>query len=727
MTPQSSKKVLGRTSLEWLSSLPVFSMLLLTLIIGTGEMVHGQLLKIGESMFGDSARGVQYFMLRADPTRPTCDPQPDIEAELLRQMDAGKNQSSDAVDDLFSDEAASQPVDADAMRRSIESAAKVCQERHAMYERVVTHVTPQVKAYRTLETSFFGLFQVGTDNRTLMLLLMVTIASITTTLSFHHISIRPSRYRRDFVLQSWVQALANVLLLYSSVRYYQISKASGIPIEHPLIHFIWMFFFGTLLAINLKRVVKLPEVAYKHGEGSWKGAFLAVPLYATMAIIAGTYFLLHGHDSGLAIYVNQMMELPSIFLNLALFIWSGMLLKQSRIVDLFMDIVRPWKLSPEALTYIILLAAALPTAYTGASGIFVIAAGAIVYHEVRAVGGTRQFALAATAMSGSLGVVLRPCLLVVLIAALNKQVTTSHLYHWGVYVFALTSTLFFIMSQLHRTQRVNIERPGVAIPAMLRNIPPVLPYVAVVFVIVALYEYLLDTTLNEITAPTIMPVMMILIVIFDKLLLGKGESKSKGKAKPQAKPKYAEHRQDGVEGAIRIGTSETVGHIGALITLMALSMAVAGVVERSEIMHLAPHQFPNVWLAMTFLVVVKVILGMFMDPFGAIFLVSSTLAPIAYANGIDPVHFWMMVLVAFELGYLMPPVALNQLLTRQVIGDDEVNLADSEVSNKSFFRRYERWILPSVVMTVGLAIVAYVPLVVMRFDVFAPLRNFLAY
>ena len=29
----------------------------------------------------------------------------------------------------------------------------------------------------------------------------------------------------------------------------------------------------------------------------------------------------------------------------------------------------------------------------------------------------------------------------------------------------------------------------------------------------------------------------------------------------------------------------------------------------------------------------------------------------------------MMVLVAFELGYLTPPVAINHLLARQVIGD----------------------------------------------------------
>ena len=391
------------------------------------------------------------------------------------------------------------------------------------------------------------------------------------------------------------------------------------------------------------------------------------------------------------------------FMNLGLFIWSGMLLKQSRVVDLFMDVLRPWSLSPQLLTYIILLAAAVATAYTGASGIFVIAAGGIIYHEVRASGGSRQFALAATAMSGSLGVVLRPCLLVVLIAALNKQVTTNGLYHWGFYVFLLTSTPFFLASQMLRKEKSNIEAFGVAIPAMLRQMIPTLPYVAVVVIVVALYEYLLDTKLNEITAPTIMPVMLLIILVFDKFT-------NKGKA--ELTPDYASHRQVGVEKSIRYATNETIGHIGALLSLMTLSLAMGGVIERSEVMSYAPKVFDSHWTAMAFLVVTKVLLGMIMDPFGAVVLVSGTLAPIAYNNGIEPLHFWMMVLVAFELGYLLPPVAINQILTRQVIGEDEVELADKEVANQGFYRRYERWILPLVVMTIGLVVVSFGPLAV---------------
>ena len=695
-SPQTSRLFLGRSALEWFSSLPVFALLLLTLIIGTGEMVHGQLLKFGESMFGDPKAQVQYFMLRADPVKPDCNPTPDIEAEIQKQSSASASGGGDDIDNLFAD---TTPTDPAVLRQSLVQAANICKMKHELYEKVLSHQTTEVKIYRTIETSFFGLFQIGTDNRPLILLLMVAISMITTTLGFHHIGIRPGHYTRDFTVQTWSQVVANAFLLFSSVRYYQILQASGGVIEDEKLHFIWMTLFAVLLVINLVRCFK-PKVS-PHGDGQWGPATLSVPLYANMAIIAGIYFLINRHDAGLAIYINQLMALPSIFMNLALFIWAGMLLKQSRIVDLLLDVVRPWSLSPQLLTYLILLGASVATAYTGASGIFVIAAGGVIYHEVRASGGSRQFALAATAMSGSLGVVLRPCLLIVMIAALNKQVTTNQLYHWGFYVFILTSTLFFLVSQMVRTQRSNIEAPAVAIPAMFKQMVPVLPYAAVAVVIVAIYEYGLDTKLNEITAPTIMPVMLLLILIFDKVL---------NKNKAEITPDYASHRQDGVEKSVRYATTETIGHVGALLSLMTLSLAVGGIIERSEIMHLFPSVFESTWHAMFFLMAVMVFLGMVMDPFGAVVLVSGTLAPIAYANNIDPVHFWMMVLVAFELGYLTPPVALNQLLTRQVIGEDEVEEADREVKHLSFFRRYERWILPLIVMAIGLVVVGFGPI-----------------
>jgi TRAP-type C4-dicarboxylate transport system permease large subunit len=159
------------------------------------------------------------------------------------------------------------------------------------------------------------------------------------------------------------------------------------------------------------------------------------------------------------------------------------------------------------------------------------------------------------------------------------------------------------------------------------------------------------------------------------------------------------------------GTAESSIHIGALLMLMALSVVLGGVMERAGVMELFPTGFTSVWIAMTFLVAVLVLIGMFMEPYGAIILVSATIASIAYQSGIDPVHFWMVVLLAFELGYLTPPIALNQILTRQVVGDEEMDQtqAESQAGN-TWWQRHERLVMPVTVMAIALLLVAYVPL-----------------
>jgi TRAP-type C4-dicarboxylate transport system permease large subunit len=153
-----------------------------------------------------------------------------------------------------------------------------------------------------------------------------------------------------------------------------------------------------------------------------------------------------------------------------------------------------------------------------------------------------------------------------------------------------------------------------------------------------------------------------------------------------------------------------VGHLGGYVFLIVMSQAMGGVIERSGLIHLAPEHFASTFSAMAFMVVALVVLGMFMEPLGAIFLVSGSLAPLAVANGISPLHFWVMVLVAFELGYVMPPIALNQMLARRVLGPVPLAASDSQAEQLSFYRRHERWILPCGVLTLALLLVAFLPL-----------------
>jgi TRAP-type C4-dicarboxylate transport system permease large subunit len=146
--------------------------------------------------------------------------------------------------------------------------------------------------------------------------------------------------------------------------------------------------------------------------------------------------------------------------------------------------------------------------------------------------------------------------------------------------------------------------------------------------------------------------------------------------------------------------------------LRACSFTVGGILERTGGSFSFPDGFDSPLLAMLVIVVFLIFIGMIMDPFGALILVSGIIAPVAYQQGIEPIHFWMTCLVAFELGYLTPPVSLNHLLTKQVVGSHEVELALQEGHN--FYYRHERILLPLLVMSTTLLIVAFGPLLVSK-------------
>lgn len=557
-------------------------------------------------------------------------------------------------------------------------------------------------------------------------MIMVVISAISATLNLHHIGLRSPRTFKDYHVYGVMMVIGNLFLAASSYSQYNSLMNSGVAVSREMqgFYWLWIILFSTLTLISLYYLIRPPKSAVS--GGSYGLAFLSVPLYAYMATMTGiafTFFM--DYPMGQGIYLGYLAEFTGIFLNLALFIWAGMLLKQTRVVDLFLNILRPWRLAPETLTWLILIAAALPTAYTGASGIFVIAAGAIIYKEVWNAGGRRQYALAATAMSGSLGVVLRPCLLIVVIASLNKEVTTDMLYQYGIGVFLVTSTLFLLISLYIAEEKFRIQKPSIALPQSLRAFVPVAPYIVIFILVWWFYSAALDTKLNEFTAPVMMPIILLVMVLFDKLRrepdpippvghwdenLEKFTQDTTGQSAylREAAPLNAEKRT-GFWKSIRLASSETVGHIGALVILMALSVSVGGFLERIEIMEMVPTDLNSTLLVITLLVVLMVFVGMIMDPFGAVILISATVAPVAYNYGIDPVHFWMIALIGFELGYVSPPVALNHLLARQSIGDEEVAAADAEVRNESFYYRYERWLLPLIVMIPSMLIIAYAP------------------
>lgn len=684
-------KIGPRSSREWFSSLPVLLLLLSIIIAGNSESIHSQLLKTGGVIWDG------YFLLRMDLPTPDCNQNPDMESEL--DILAAEMAEDDDGLGLFDDDV----FDREAARVSLHNARDLCRERHQIAKDNLLRVTPAVKAYRAVETNVAKISVLSIKTRRITLLMLVFICAITSTIARHHIAFRPMESVLDHRVSSFVQFLGNSILTFSCWSFRENVFGSGTVVDHPQIYNLLVVGFMALSFINLYQLIKIPADA-KPGGSPFR-AFLSIPLYILMAFSAGNYFILtEGNASGIAIFFSQIFEQSGIFLKIGLYIWIGMLLKQTRLGTLVFDIFKPWHLPPELLAFVAIVVMAVPTAITGASGIIIIALGVVVYDELRRVGARRQLAFAATAMTGSAGVVLRPCLMIVIIAALNKEVVTNQLYSWGVWVFLLSSVVFFIFAFITKKEKLEVRPAKDAIGPCIQACKPLIPYVVIIISVAVIYAMFLNLYLDEFSAPIILPVMILAILAYEKIYL-----RAKG---VEEEASTLDKRPKSFEGAVRAATTEATVHIGALIILMGLSFAVGGVIERSGIFDSLPEVFGSIWITLGFLLVVLVGIGMIMDPFGAIFLVSGTVAHIAYSNGVHPVHFWMIALVAFELGYLSPPVALNHLLTRQVVGEEEAMKAEEEVRGEPFWYRHERILLPLVVMGTTLLIVAIGPILV---------------
>ncbi|MBW7471541.1 TRAP transporter large permease subunit [Marinobacter sp. F4218] len=683
-----SKVGFHRSRLEWFSSLPACLLLLAVVIFSTSSDIHNQMLRGGEQLWSG------YYKLRMDPVSPTCNPNRDVDAAVAAEL-AETPADDDPMAALLGAAEEKDPAD---VRLAIERALADCRAAHASYESLQGQLTPGVKAYRAAELFIADLIAFGLSSQRYILVILVMLCAVTATLTRHHIAMRAMETRLDYTVSHTLQTIANAMLLGSSVIFRQstLGAETSVSSEELLLHNFWITGFACLTLASLYRLIRVPEDL--PDGGSLNKAFLAVPLYTVMCLISGTYFALIGHASGIGIYLGKMMELADMFLNVGLYVWVGMMLKQTRLATLVFNVFRPWRMPPEMLAVVAVLVAAIPTAYTGASGIFVIAAGAVIYSELRAAGARRQLALAATAMSGSLGVVLRPCLLVVVIAYLNREVTTDELFGWGIWVFVLTATMFTLVAlAVNRQSRFDLAPSSVAFPAMIRELRPLVPYVLVIAAVVLMYRFALDVSMDEFSAPRLLPVIMLAILVYEHVSLKSSHGKASGELNHQ-----------GLERSLRGATNDTTAEIGALLLLLGLSVSIGGVIERSHIMQSFPQAFDSAWSAMLLMVVILVILGMIMDAFGAVILVTATVATIAYSSGIHPVHFWMVTLVAFELGYLSPPVALNHLLTRQVVGEAEVMAAQQE--SGTFYQRHERIIMPLIAMGISLLVVAFVPL-----------------
>ena len=652
----------------------LLALLMATLLLGLGSSIHSRMMAVGENIWPN------YYKLNPDATAPTCKTSINIDAAVKAQLAADAKDSGG----LFS----STPDPAQ-IRQSLEDNLQMCRQAHKQYQVLRAQITPALIVYKSIEEHMDQWFLSNTSLVEYLFMGIFLLAAAIAALDNEQISLRLAQNQAEWRMVQGIQFVVNGLMAFSLVTYMQRLQASPDGGSMANAEMGWLAVFGLLMLINVVRFFWVPE---RVAAGRLRpSSFFCVPLYCWMGVIAFTYFEVFSHYSeGLAVNFGKMGNLSSMFINIGLYVLVGMALKQTRLPDLLLKVVEPWKLPPGPMAALVIFTTAFPTAFTGASGIFVLAVGGIIYDELRKAGARRQLALATTAMSGSLGVVLNPCLLVVIVAALNRQVTTDQLYHWGTLVFLGSACLFCFVVWLDERRWLpeNLDARK-ALSESLNATRALIPYVLIFIGTILAFWLILDLKFTDNTAPLILPIIMLGMIILDARVDG-------------------DTRWKGFWKRATAAASDSAVHTGALLLLIGFSITMGGVLDRSNLVQvLFPDTLHNPWLVMLSVVVILTFIGMIMDPFGAVILVSATIASAAIKHGINPVHFWVVTLVAFELGYLTPPVALNHLLTRQVVGETEVLAADRE---GTFWQRYERLLLPFVVMGITLLAVAFIPM-----------------
>ncbi|MBW1837454.1 MAG: TRAP transporter large permease subunit, partial [Deltaproteobacteria bacterium] len=196
-------------------------------------------------------------------------------------------------------------------------------------------------------------------------------------------------------------------------------------------------------------------------------ALLGAPLYAVLA--AGAMLGFHSEGINLAVMAIEIYRLAEtpVLLAIPLFTFAGYILGESqaphRLVNLT-NTLMGWL--PGGLAIVALITCALFTAFTGASGVTIVALGALLYPALKVAGYGEHFTLGLITTSGSLGLLFAPSLPLILYGivvqqlALTQNVGIDDLFLAGILPGTLMVILLAAYSMIQKRQPlVDTEKP----------------------------------------------------------------------------------------------------------------------------------------------------------------------------------------------------------------------------------------------------------------------------
>ena len=363
---------------------------------------------------------------------------------------------------------------------------------------------------------------------------------------------------------------------------------------------------------------------------------LGTPLFAVIAAGAMLGFYRSGIDlSVVAIEFFGVSEMP-VLVAIPLFTFAGFILSESgsarRLVRLS-NALLGWL--PGGLAIVSLVSCALFTAFTGASGVTIVALGALLYPALSQAGYEDRFNLGLITTSGSLGLLFAPSLPLILYGIV-AGVAIDDLFLAGILpgllmLVVLSGYSFWKNRHVRQTSTVSGREVLAAVRESIWELP--LPVV----VLGGIYSgYFAVSEAAAVTAVYVVFVEMIVL------------------------------REIPWRELPRI-MRESMVLVGAILMILGVSLAStnymidAGVPER--LFGIVDTYVSGQATFLLAMLIFLLILGAILDIFSAIILVVPLILPVASLYGVHPVHMGIVFLAAMELGYLTPPVGLNLFIS----------------------------------------------------------------
>ncbi len=369
-------------------------------------------------------------------------------------------------------------------------------------------------------------------------------------------------------------------------------------------------------------------------------ALIRTPLFVVIAASALIGFYSEEIDlSVVSIEVYRLAEMP-VLMSIPLFTFAGYLLGEGkasvRLVNLTNALIG-WM--PGGLAIVTILACALFTAFTGASGITIVALGALLLPALMQAGYSERFNLGLLTSSGSLGLLFAPSLPLILYGVVAQQmdldqaVSITDLFIAGILPGCLMLAMLSAYAMLQKRQPIiNTEvreQPPArqAIWAARWDIP--LP----ILVLGGIYGGYL--AISEAAAVTAVYVLVVEVFILREIKL---------------------------RDLARIMRDSMV-LVGGIMIIIGVSLASTNYLIDTEVpTRLFEFIQQHIDSKLMFLILLNVFLlglGMMLDIFSALVIIVPIILPVAVGYGIDPVHLGIIFLANMQLGYFTPPVGMN--------------------------------------------------------------------